>query len=543
MPKFVRREGKLSGYGGGDTVPAMLEPGEFIMRKEAVQKYGAGFMAQLNSAKIDTTLPTIKIPRGDDEVLLPIQKFQTGGAVRLQSALNSAKASQQSADKDLYFAESDFNEWVRSGRASEAASVSGYTNRFNAAKTAAQNAKAKVDELQKQYDEAVKQDAEQQKAAEEQRKAQEKNNVSVETEKPQPQTTQTTSTQPASEVKNAAYYRKIQQEQAAQEKARSDAEMLRLYPEKYDPNYKAKKDAEDVEKIRPNNSSRIETSGGYQPVVATESERAYRESLKKEKAAQEKQRAEEKAAAEKAEKQRLYGESIAQSQKQNKPGLVKGYGGKFYNSQEEADADYEQIKAEQDAKKQAEYESQKKSVDDYYKALAAPKPKVERADEQTANEKRLLQAKQESEKPKQRERAEEKARQEAEKIAQEKQREAERQAAQTQSLKDQFLSKSVDPKTALQLEFNKQMQELGSNEKAKSFARAIYKQKLSELENGATASSSNQTPPTNSNQVITIRFESGGRSAQGQFSQNDANAVVEILRNAAASGLPASFIR
>lgn len=31
---------QLSGYGGGDKVPALLEPGEFVVRKEAVKKYG-----------------------------------------------------------------------------------------------------------------------------------------------------------------------------------------------------------------------------------------------------------------------------------------------------------------------------------------------------------------------------------------------------------------------------------------------------------------------------------------------------------------------
>ena len=33
--------GLLSGYGGGDNVPEMLEPGEWIIKKEAVKKFGA----------------------------------------------------------------------------------------------------------------------------------------------------------------------------------------------------------------------------------------------------------------------------------------------------------------------------------------------------------------------------------------------------------------------------------------------------------------------------------------------------------------------
>ena len=64
QPKFIRREGGLGGYGGGDTVPAMLEPGEWIIKKEAVNKYGNAFMAQLNSMQIQN-----------------VPYFSTGGSV------------------------------------------------------------------------------------------------------------------------------------------------------------------------------------------------------------------------------------------------------------------------------------------------------------------------------------------------------------------------------------------------------------------------------------------------------------------------------
>jgi TP901 family phage tail tape measure protein len=37
---------------GGDTVPAMLTPGEFVMNKGAVDKYGVGFMRNLNKGKV-----------------------------------------------------------------------------------------------------------------------------------------------------------------------------------------------------------------------------------------------------------------------------------------------------------------------------------------------------------------------------------------------------------------------------------------------------------------------------------------------------------
>jgi tape measure domain-containing protein len=47
----LARGGALSGYGGGDKVPALLEAGEFVVRKEAVGHYGPGLFAALNARK------------------------------------------------------------------------------------------------------------------------------------------------------------------------------------------------------------------------------------------------------------------------------------------------------------------------------------------------------------------------------------------------------------------------------------------------------------------------------------------------------------
>jgi len=41
--------GPVPGYGGGDRVPALLEPGEFVLRKEVVRELGLGFLERLNS--------------------------------------------------------------------------------------------------------------------------------------------------------------------------------------------------------------------------------------------------------------------------------------------------------------------------------------------------------------------------------------------------------------------------------------------------------------------------------------------------------------
>jgi hypothetical protein len=66
---FGFQKGGMVGFANGgpvgstDTVPAMLSPGEFVVRRSAVDKYGTDFLSSLN--------------RG----LLPMQGFQNGGSV------------------------------------------------------------------------------------------------------------------------------------------------------------------------------------------------------------------------------------------------------------------------------------------------------------------------------------------------------------------------------------------------------------------------------------------------------------------------------
>jgi hypothetical protein len=47
LVKRMAYGGPIGGYGGGDIVPAMLEPGEFVLRKERVQSFGG--VQNLNS--------------------------------------------------------------------------------------------------------------------------------------------------------------------------------------------------------------------------------------------------------------------------------------------------------------------------------------------------------------------------------------------------------------------------------------------------------------------------------------------------------------
>ena len=72
-PQKFNKGGPVPGKGNKDTVPAMLTPGEFVMSKGAVQKYGSDTLAGMNAAAGGTNRPTSirysgggMAPAGDD---------------------------------------------------------------------------------------------------------------------------------------------------------------------------------------------------------------------------------------------------------------------------------------------------------------------------------------------------------------------------------------------------------------------------------------------------------------------------------------------
>lgn len=71
---------RISGYGGGDRVPALLEPGEWVIRKEAVRKYGDAFLARLNAGLLPRFASGGKV--FGDAVAGMVQRFGTGGRVK-----------------------------------------------------------------------------------------------------------------------------------------------------------------------------------------------------------------------------------------------------------------------------------------------------------------------------------------------------------------------------------------------------------------------------------------------------------------------------
>ena len=58
-PAKMSQGGRVPGSGNKDTVPAMLTPGEFVMSKGAVSKYGTNTLAAMNSMGGGTNIPSL----------------------------------------------------------------------------------------------------------------------------------------------------------------------------------------------------------------------------------------------------------------------------------------------------------------------------------------------------------------------------------------------------------------------------------------------------------------------------------------------------
>ena len=96
--KALAAGGHLSGYGGGDIVDARLEPGEYVVRKEAVRNIGVGVLNAINNLKLGAADIFSSIKAQSGGYLMPqinIQTpqiarmaFQTGGSVQSPGIAN-----------------------------------------------------------------------------------------------------------------------------------------------------------------------------------------------------------------------------------------------------------------------------------------------------------------------------------------------------------------------------------------------------------------------------------------------------------------------
>ena len=69
IKRFAFGGGVYPGYGGGDVIPSLLEPGEFVLRKEAVRKYGTAILNAMNNMRYNI-----------EDSIIP-RKFAFGGSV------------------------------------------------------------------------------------------------------------------------------------------------------------------------------------------------------------------------------------------------------------------------------------------------------------------------------------------------------------------------------------------------------------------------------------------------------------------------------
>jgi len=85
-PKEMSKGGTVPGSGNKDTVPAMLTPGEYVMSKGAVQKYGKGTMESMNSMGGGSGIPSFSgglmyakdgghVPGSDEDKQRPQKSF------------------------------------------------------------------------------------------------------------------------------------------------------------------------------------------------------------------------------------------------------------------------------------------------------------------------------------------------------------------------------------------------------------------------------------------------------------------------------------
>lgn len=72
--------GFISGYGGGDRIRALLEPGEFVLRKEVVRSLGLGWLETLNRSGRRAIGSIPRFEAGS----LSVPRFASGGPVEMQ---------------------------------------------------------------------------------------------------------------------------------------------------------------------------------------------------------------------------------------------------------------------------------------------------------------------------------------------------------------------------------------------------------------------------------------------------------------------------
>ena len=113
----MNKGGVVPGRGNTDTVPAMLTPGEFVMTKGAVQKYGVNTMESMNAAAGGTNRPTLMRGYNEGGKATPMKSEDLVAAVgpSLQMFMEQHNAAIDS-DPDAIFGEHMRIEMDRDGK-------------------------------------------------------------------------------------------------------------------------------------------------------------------------------------------------------------------------------------------------------------------------------------------------------------------------------------------------------------------------------------------------------------------------------------------
>ena len=111
LPAEMAQGGQVPGSGNKDTVPAMLTPGEFVMSKGAVSKWGAGTLASMNAAGGGTNRPspmnhysgggTVTKPPTTNFNVGKVMLYRGGGVVKGGDTLNISLAPSQRGPADV----------------------------------------------------------------------------------------------------------------------------------------------------------------------------------------------------------------------------------------------------------------------------------------------------------------------------------------------------------------------------------------------------------------------------------------------------------
>ena len=113
----MNKGGTVPGRGNTDTVPAMLTPGEFVMSKGAVQKYGLNTMESMNAAAGGTNKPTLmrQYEEGGEATSMSTEDLVAAAGPSLQMFMEQNNAAIDS-DPDAIYGEHMRMELDRDGK-------------------------------------------------------------------------------------------------------------------------------------------------------------------------------------------------------------------------------------------------------------------------------------------------------------------------------------------------------------------------------------------------------------------------------------------